>query len=68
MGFDADIAGTLLAGEMEFGKTFTSIAAAVLCTLVTEKVVMGLPLSIVWGNTLEEWVILPENDVPSNFG
>jgi hypothetical protein len=68
MGFDADIAGALLAGEMEFGKTFTSIAAAVLCTLVIEKVLMGLPLSIVWGNTLEEWVILPENDVPCNFG
>jgi hypothetical protein len=25
---------------------------------------MGLPLSILWGNTLEEWVILVHNDFP----
>jgi len=36
--------------------------------LVTEKVVMGLPLSILWGNTLEEWVILAHNDFPSIGG
>ena len=36
------------------GKTFTSVAAVMLCELVTEKVVMGLQLSILWGNTLEE--------------
>ena len=33
-----------------------------LCKLVTEKVVMWLPLSIVWGNTLEKWVNLAQND------
>jgi len=43
---DADIAGALVADEMGLGKTFTSVAAAMLCKLVTEKVVMGLPLSI----------------------
>jgi len=26
---------------------------------------MGLPLSILWGNTLEEWVRLAHNDFPS---
>jgi len=50
--WDADMAGALVADEMGLGKTFTSIAAAMLCKLVTEKVVMGLPLSILWGNTL----------------
>jgi len=38
------------------------------CKLVTEKVVMGLPLSILWGNTLEEWVILAHNDFPGIVG
>ena len=54
--------GALVADEMGLGKTFTSVAPAMLCKLVTETVVMGLPLSILWGNTLEEWVILAHND------
>ena len=29
---------------------------------------MGLPLSILWGNTLEEWVILAHNDFPGIVG
>jgi len=53
---------------MGLGKTFTSVAAAMLCKLVTEKVVMRLPLSIVWGNTLEEWVILAHYNFPSIVG
>jgi len=60
--WDADMPGTLVADKMGFGKTFTSVAAAMLSKLVTEKVVMGLPLSILWGNTLEEWVIMVHND------
>jgi len=39
-----------------------------LSKLVTEKIVMGLPLSILWGNTLEEWVILAVNDFPGIVG
>jgi len=62
--WDTDMPGALVADEMGLGKTFTSVAAAMLCKLVTEKVVMGLPLSISWGNTLEEWVILADNDFP----
>jgi len=61
---DADIPGALVADEMGLGKTFTLVAAAMLIKLVTENVVMGLPLSILWGNTLEEWVILADNDNP----
>jgi len=60
--------GALVADEMGLGKTFTSVAAAMLCKLVTEKVVMGLPLSILWGNILEEWVILAHNDFPGIVG
>jgi hypothetical protein len=66
--WDADMPGVLVADEMGLGKTFTSVAAAMLCKLVMEKVVMGLPLSIVWGNTLEEWVILVDNELPGIVG
>ena len=66
--WDADMPGALVADEMGLGKTFTSVAAAKLCKLVTEKVVMRLPLLILWGNTLEEWVILANNDFPSIVG
>jgi SNF2 family DNA or RNA helicase len=58
-----------LAGdEMGLEKTFTSVAVAMHCKLVTEKVVMGLPLSTVWGNTLEEWVILAHDNIPGIVG
>ena len=53
--WDADIPGALVAEEISLRKTFPSVAAAMLCKLVTQKVVMGLPLFILWGNTLEEW-------------
>jgi SNF2 family DNA or RNA helicase len=56
--------GALVADEMGLGMTFTAFAAAMLYQLLTEKVVMGLPLSILWGNTLGEWVILADNDFP----
>ena len=58
------MSGALLAEEMGLGTTFTSVGVAMLCKLVTEKVVMGLPLSILWWNTLEDWVILTHNDFP----
>jgi len=66
--WDADMPGALVADEMGLGKTFTLVAAALLYKLLTEKVVMGLPLSILWGNTLEEWVILARNDFPGIVG
>jgi hypothetical protein len=65
---DADMPEAPVVDEMGLGKTFTSVAAAMICKLVTEKVGMGLPLSILWGNTLEEWVILVHNDFPGIVG
>jgi len=53
-----------VADERDLEKTFTSVAAAMPCKLVTEKVVMRLPLSILWKNTVAEWVILAHNDLP----
>jgi len=66
--WDADMPGALVADKMGLGMTFSLVAAAMLCKLVTEKVVMGLPLSILWGNTLEECVILMHNDFPGIVG
>ena len=56
--WDADMPGALVVDEMGLGKTFPPVAAALISKLLTEKVVMGLPLSILWGNTLAEWVNL----------
>jgi hypothetical protein len=63
--WDDDMPGALVVDEMGLGITFTSVAAAMLCKLVTENVVMGLLQSILWGNTLEEWVDLAQNDFPT---
>ena len=49
---------------MGLAKTFTSVAAAMICTLLTGKVVMGLVLSILWGNTHHEWVNMVQNNFP----
>jgi len=51
--WDTDMPQALIAHEMDLGQTFISMAAAMICKLVTENVVMGLPLSILWGNTIE---------------
>jgi len=66
--WDADMPGALVVEEMGLGKTFTLFAVAMLCKLVTERVVLGLPMSILWGNTLEGWAIVPHNDIPSIVG
>jgi hypothetical protein len=65
---DTDMPGALVADEMGLGKTFTLVAAVMHSKLVTEKVVMGLPLSILWENTLKEWVHLIQNDFPRSIG
>ena len=66
--WDADMPRALVADEMGLGNTFTLVAAAMICKLLTEKVPMSLPLSILWRNTLEEWVILADNDFPGSVG
>jgi hypothetical protein len=54
--WDADMPGALVADEMGLGKIFTSVAAAIIFKLLTEIVVMGSPLAILWVNSLAEWV------------
>jgi hypothetical protein len=60
--WDADMLGALVVDKTGLGKTFNLVAAEMICKLLTEKVVMGLPLAFVWGNTLSEWVNMVQND------
>jgi len=60
--------GVLVADKMGLGKTITPLAAAMICNLLTEKVVMGLLLSIVWENSLREWANIAQNDYPRIIG
>ena len=60
----AEMPGALVADEMGLGKTFTYVAAAMICKLLNEKVVMGLPQSILWVNTLAYWVNMVQNNFP----
>jgi len=46
--WDSYMPGALVVDDMGLGKTFTLVAAAVICILLTGKVGMGLPLSIMW--------------------
>jgi len=39
--WDVDMPGPLVVDKMGFGKTFTLVAMAMICKLVTEKVIMG---------------------------
>jgi len=66
--WDADMPGALVADEMGLGKTSTVVAVAMICKLLTEKDVMGLPLSILWGNTHDEWVNMVQNNFPGITG
>jgi hypothetical protein len=67
-GWHADMPGALVADKMGLGKIFISVAAAMICKLLTEKDVMGLPQSILWVNTLAEWVNVVQNDFPRIIG
>jgi SNF2 family DNA or RNA helicase len=66
--WDADMPGALVADEMGLGKTFTSVAAAMHCKSVTPKVLMGFPFFILWGNTLEGWRLMVDNNFPGIVG
>jgi len=56
----------LLTDKLGLGKTCTSVAAAMICKTLIETVVVELLLSIVWGNSLEEWANTVQNNYPGN--
>jgi len=53
--------------EMTLAKMFNSVAAARICKLPIEKGVMGLLLTMLWGNTLGECVNTAQNDYRGNI-
>jgi len=62
------MAGVLVADEINLVKTFTSLSVAKICQFLTDKVVIGLLLSILWGTTLLEWVVVTQNHFPKRIG
>jgi hypothetical protein len=60
--------GAIVVDKMGLEKTFTSVAAMMICKLVTEYIVMRLTLPIMWGNTHEKWVIVAHNHFPGIVG
>jgi len=66
--WDSDMPEALVADEMGHDKIFTLVAAAMICKLLTETFVMVLLLSVLWGNTVEEYVNMARNNVPGIIG
>ena len=62
--WDSDMPGALVADEMGHGKMFTSVAVAMIWKLMTEHVVLGLLLSILCRNTLDELVNMAQKNNP----
>jgi hypothetical protein len=58
----------LVVDEMNLGKGVTSVAAAMICKLLTEKVVMRLLLSTLGGNTNAEWASMGQKNFPRMIG
>jgi hypothetical protein len=65
---DADTPGALVAVKMHLGKTCTSMAAAMIQTLLTDNVEKGSLLSILWENTIAECVDIVQNDSSGTIG
>jgi hypothetical protein len=66
--WDANMPVALVVDEMGLGKTVISVAAAMICKLLTEDVVRGLQLSIGWSNTLAGRVNVLQKDFHRIFG
>jgi hypothetical protein len=60
--WELDMPGALVADAMCLGKMLTLVAVALLCKLLTDNNVLGLPQSILWVNTVEELISMVQND------
>jgi len=54
----------LVSYEICLSKICTAVATAMLCTVLTVKVVGELMVIILWGNTLDGWVNMAQNGWP----
>jgi len=60
--------GALVADQMGLGKPLALVAVAMISQLLTEKIVMWLLQTIIWRNTLEEWVDMGQTYHPGIIG
>jgi hypothetical protein len=65
--WDSDMPGVLVADDMGLGRTFTSASVAIICKMLTEKVVIGLPQSVVLENTHDKRQNLAQNNFPNDI-
>lgn len=49
---------------MSLGKRFSLVTAGVICKLLTTKDIVGLPISYLYQNTLDELVKIAQNEYP----
>ena len=66
--WDSDMPGALVADQMGLGKPLALVAVAMISQLLTEKIVMWLLQTIIWRNTLEEWVDMGQTYHPGIIG
>ena len=64
--WDLEMPEVLVADQIGLGKAFTLVAEATICKFSTKNVVVALPWSMLWGNTLDKWVDMAQNDYPWN--
>ena len=57
-----------MADEMGIGKMLTLVAVAIICQLLTEEGVVELRLSIMYGNTLDEWLNMAQDKCLGSIG
>lgn len=65
---DLDIPAAMAAKEMGHGKTSSAETVTTIYKLLTEMVVMGLPQSMWWGSTYDEWVSMLRNNYATTIG
>jgi hypothetical protein len=66
--WDSDMAGVLVADEMGIGKMITVVALAIICQLLTEEGVVQVRLSILYCNTLDEWLNMAQDNCLGSIG
>lgn len=58
----------LVANYMSLGMILTSVALAMICILLSEKVVVRLPETTLLGNILDEWLLISQYNCYPDIG
>lgn len=60
--WDSDMVRAHVADEIALRVTTSLVTTAMRCIFLTGKIVVWLLLLIIWGNTVEDWVNMAQND------